>query len=68
MRAPNDFIEALLNHQFEVAEKFVSAGIGVNARYGELEWTALRIAAENTLPDATERLVTIVTLKSAVVG
>jgi serine/threonine-protein phosphatase 6 regulatory ankyrin repeat subunit B len=53
MKAPNAFVEAVLNADFHVAKELLASGIDINARYGENGWTALHHAVEHLSVEST---------------
>lgn len=56
MRAPNSFIQALIDGDLESAKKLLLAGADVNATYGEGKWTALHFAVENQVAESVSWL------------
>ena len=56
MKAPNIFVEMLLNRQLEPAKKLLSSGTNINAGYGSKKWTALHYAVENLAGETTRWL------------
>jgi len=56
MKAPNSFVEAVLERQFESAKQLLSSGLDINGRYGDNQWTALHYSVECMAPQSTEWL------------
>jgi ankyrin repeat protein len=52
MKAPNSFVEALLNRDLKTAKELLIAGADVGATYGPDGWTALHYMAENGVTEA----------------
>lgn len=46
MKAPNHFVEAVLNANFKLANELLSSGMDINSRYGDSGWTALHFSVE----------------------
>ena len=53
MKAPNAFVEAVLNADFQVAKELLSSGIDINASYGDNSWTAIHHAVEDLSVEST---------------
>ena len=56
MKAPSQFVEALLNRDFKSAEGFFERGVDVNLHFAPSEWTALHYVVEEMLVDSTRWL------------
>lgn len=56
MKAPNLFVEAVLDAKFDVAKQLLDSGIDINARYGNTGWTALHFSAEQLLEESVRWL------------
>jgi ankyrin repeat protein len=53
MKAPSQFVEALLNRDFKSAERFLERGVDINLHFAPSEWTALHYVVEEMLVDST---------------